>query len=210
VLRALFVALDQWVTQGVEPPKSQVPGPGHRAYSIPLDNGIGFVPQDALGWPNIPGVTYSGLITVRHLFDFGARFDEGIMDTNPPDFSGPVYPSYVSKVDHDGNEVAGIRLPDVAAPVATTTGWGLRSAAFGGSAWDGCEASGQWIPFPATKAERLASGDPRKSLEERYKNHAGYVKEVAKEARKLEQRRLLLPADVQRYVDTAQASDVLK
>ena len=210
VLRALFVALDQWVTQGVEPPKSQVPGPGTRAYSIPLDNGIGFVPQDALGWPNIPGVTYSGLITVRHLFDFGARFDEGIMDTNPPNFSGPVYPSYVSKVDHDGNEIAGIRLPDVAAPIATTSGWGLRAQAFGGSPFDGCEASGQWIPFPTTKAERLATGDPRKSLEERYKNHAGYVKEVAKEARKLEQRRLLLPADVQRYIDAAEASDVLR
>jgi len=210
VLRALFVALDQWVTQDVAPPKSEIPGPGHRAFSIPLDNGIGFVPQDALGWPSIPGVTYSGLITVRHLFDFGPRFDEGIMDVNPPDFSGPVYPSYVSKVDHDGNEVAGIRLPDVAAPIATTSGWGLRSPAFGGGPWDGCEASGQWIPFEKTKAERLAKGDPRPSLEERYKNHAGYVKAVAKEARKLEQRRLLLPADVQRYIEAAQASDVLQ
>ena len=76
VLRALFVALDEWVTQGIKPPKSEVPGPGHRAFSIPLDNGIGYVPQDALGWPDIPGVTYSGLITVRHLFDFGARFDQ--------------------------------------------------------------------------------------------------------------------------------------
>jgi hypothetical protein len=210
VLRALFVALDHWVTQGVKPPKSEVPGPGHRAYSIALDNGIGYVPQAALGWPNIPGVTYSGLITVRHLFDFGPRFDQGIMDTNPPDFSGPVYPSYVSKVDHDGNEVAGIRLPDVAAPIATTTGWGLRAAAFGGGPWDGCESAGQWLPFANTKAERLAAGDPRKSLQERYKDHAGYVKEVAKEARKLHERRLLLPEDVQRYIDAAQASNVLK
>jgi hypothetical protein len=210
VLRALFVALDQWVTQGVEPPKSEIPGPGKRAYSIPLDNGIGFVPQDALGWPSIPGVTYSGLITVRHLFDFGPRFDEGIMDVNPPDFSGPVYPSYVSKVDHDGNEVAGIRLPDVAAPIATMSGWGLRAPAFGGGPWDGCEASGQWIPFETTKAARQAKGDPRKSLEERYKSHAGYVKAVAKEARKLEERRLLLPADVQRYIDAAETSDVLR
>jgi hypothetical protein len=121
-----------------------------------------------------------------------------------------VYPSYVSKVDHDGNEIAGIRLPAVAAPVATTTGWGLRAPAFGGGPWDGCEASGQWIPFTRTKAERLAAGDPRPSLEERYKTHDGYVKEVAKEARKLEQRRLLLPEDVQRYIDAAQASDVLR
>jgi hypothetical protein len=210
VLRALFVALDQWVTGGAKPPKSEVPGPGHRVYSIPLSDGVGFVPQDKLGWPNIPGVTYSGLITVRHLFDFGPDFDDGILTLNPPDFSGPVYPSYVSRVDHDGNEIAGIRLPDVAAPIATTTGWGLRSAAFGGGPWDGCEASGQWIPFEKTKAERLAKGDPRPSLQERYKNHAGYVKAIAKEARKLEQRRLLLPADVQRYIDAAEASDVLQ
>jgi hypothetical protein len=209
-LRALFIALDEWVTRGVRPPKSEVPRPGKAVHSIPLSDGIGHVPQDALGWPNIPGVTYSGLITVRHLFDFGPRFEDGIMDVNPPDFSGPVYPSYVSKVDHDGNEIAGIRLPDVAAPIATTTGWGLRAAAFGGGPLDGCEASGQWIPFETTKAARLARGDPRPSLEERYKTHDSYVKEVAKEARKLEQQRLLLPADAQRYIDAAEASDVLR
>ncbi len=210
VLRALFVSLDEWVTGNVKPPKSEVPGPGMRAFSVGLSDGIGYVPQKELGWPDIPGVTYSGLITVRRLFDFGPRFDEGIMDINPPDFSGPVYPSYVSKVDHDGNEIAGIRLPDVAAPIATTTGWGLRAAAFGGGPKDGCESSGQWIPFKTTKAERVAAGDSRPSLEERYKSHDGYVKAVAKEARKLEQRRLLLPEDVQRYVDAAEASDVLR
>ena len=210
VLRALFVALDEWVTRGVTPPKSEVPNEGTAAYSIPLSDGVGYVPQEALGWPNIPGVTYSGLITVRHLFDWGPDFEAGILANNPPDFSGLVYPSYVSKVDHDGNEVAGIRVPDVAAPIATTTGWALRAPAFGGSDWDGCEASGQWIPFKKTKAERLAAGDPRPSLEERYKDHAAYVKAVEKEARKLEQRRLLLPADVQRYIDAAEASDVLR
>ena len=172
------------------------------------------MPQAALGWPNIPGVTYSGVITVRHLFNFGARFDDGIMDINPPDFSGPVYRSFVSKVDRDGNDVAGIRLPPVEAPIATTSGWALRSAEFGGGPgggnMDGCESSGQWIAFKTTKAEREAVGDPRKSLEERYKSHDGYVKAVAKAARGLEKRRLLLQADVQRYIDEAEASDVLR
>lgn len=206
-LRALFVALDEWVSRDVKPPKSEVPGPGTAVYSIPLASGIGVVPQAALGWPDIPGVTYTGVITVRHLFDFGPLFDDGILTINPPDFSGPVYPSYVSRVDHDGNEVAGIRLPPVEAPIATTTGWALRRAEFGGP--DGCEGSGQWIPFPTTKAERLATGDPRRSLEERYKDLAGYVKAVAKAAEKLQKKRLLLPEDVQRYIDAAQASGVL-
>jgi hypothetical protein len=119
-----------------------------------------------------------------------------------------VYPSFVSKVDKDGNDIAGIRLPPVEVPIATTTGWELRAAAFGGP--DGCESSGQWIPFKTTKAERLAAGDPRRSLEERYKNHDNYVKEVAKAAKHLEKRRLLLPADVQFYIDQAQASNVLQ
>jgi hypothetical protein len=213
-LRALFVALDRWVTRGTRPPRSEVPDKHTGAFSIPVSNGVGVVPQSALGWPNIPGVAYSGLVTVRHLFNFGPRFDHGIMDINPPDFSGPVYPSFVSRVDRDGNEIAGIRLPPVAAPIATTTGWGLRSAAFGGGPaggnMDGCESSGQWIPFKATKAERMAAGDPRKSLEERYGNHDGYVKAVAKAARDLEKRRLLLEQDVQRYIDAAQASTVLQ
>ncbi len=214
-LRALLIALDEWVTEGTKPPKSEVPREDTAVFSVPQPSGLGVVPQEALGWPNIPGVTYTGVITVRHLFDWGPSFDEGILTNNPPDFSGPVYPSFVSRVDKDGNEVAGIRLPPVAAPIATTSGWALRRADplnplndFGGP--DGCESSGQWIPFATTKAERHATGDLRKSLEERYKDHDGYVKEVTKAAEKLEKKRLLLPADVQRYIDEAEASDVLR
>jgi len=92
--------------------------------------------------------------------------------------------------------------------VATTTGWAHRADAFGGP--DGCESDGQHIPFATTKAQREAVGDPRQSLEERYKNHEGYVKEVAKAAEKLEKQRFLLPADVKRYIEEAQASNVLK
>jgi hypothetical protein len=111
-------------------------------------------------------------------------------------------------VDQDGNEVAGIRMPPVEAPIATTTGWALRRAGFGEN--DGCEASGQHIAFKTTKAEREAAGDPRLSLEERYKDHAGYVAAVKRAAEKLHQQRFLLPADVQRYVEQAQASNVLR
>lgn len=135
-------------------------------------------------------------------------FDDGILSNYPPSVDGrPAYPIFVSQVDKDGNELAGVRLPPVEAPIATTTGWALRRAGF--SENEGCEGNGQHIRFKTTKAERLAAGDPRKSLEERYKDHQGYVEEVMKAAEKLEKRRLLLPEDVQRYIDEAQASNVL-
>lgn len=209
-LRALLVALDEWINLGRSPPRSQVPRVSDQTavFSVPLASGLGIVPQDALGWPDIPGVRYTGLITVRHLFDWGPGFAEGILTHNPPAFAGPVYPSFVSRVDEDGNEVAGIRLPPVAVPVATTSGWGLRAAQFGGP--DGCESSGQWIAFPATAAERIAAGDPRSSLEERYHDHDRYVRKVARAARKLARRRLLLAADVQKYIADADASSILR
>ena len=106
----------------------------------------------------------------------------------------PAYPVFVSKVDEDGNELAGVRLPAVEAPIATTTGWALRRDGFGEN--DGCESDGQQIPFATTKAERIAAGDPRLSIEERYKDHDGYVKAVAKAAKNLGKQRFLLSDDV--------------
>jgi hypothetical protein len=211
-LRALFVALEEWVTHGTEPPQSRVPrvadGTAVFAESQPLTV-TGIVPQHELGFPDIPGVTYNGLITTRYLFDFGPMFDShGIMTEYPPEFIGaPTYPSFVSRTDADGNDIAGIRLPPVAVPVATLTGWALRRDGF--ALDDGCEGSGQFIPFAATKAERLAEGDPRPSLQERYKTHGGYVSAVAKAAHELAKERLLLQRDVQRYITAAARSDVL-
>ena len=206
--RALLVALDEWVSQGITPPKSKVPRRARNAAVAVANSGsqTGCVPQAELGWPNIPGVTYNGLITTRYLLDFGVDFDSGILSNYPPSVVGrPAYPIFVSRVDGDGNEVAGIRLPPVEAPVATTTGWALRRAGF--SENEGGESDGQHIPFRATKAERIAVGDPRLSLEERYQDHAGYVKAVTKAAQRLERERFLLPADAQRYIEAARASD---
>ena len=211
-MRALFVALDQWVTDGVAPPESHVPrvsdGTAVFAKSLPATV-TGLVPRFELGFPNIPGVTYTGVVTTRYLFDFGPSFDEGIMTRASPTFvDQPTYPSFVSRTDEDGNEVAGIRLPPVAAPVATTTGWALRRAGFGLD--DGCECSGQSIPLARTEADRREAGDPRGSLEERYGTHAGYVQAVADAARQLMSERLLLERDVQRYIEEAENSDVLR
>jgi hypothetical protein len=211
-MRALFVALDQWVTDGVAPPESRVPrvSDGTAVFAEPRPASVtGVVPQAKLGFPSIPGVTYTGVVTTRRLFDFGPSFDEGIVTSVAPTFVGrPTYPSFVSKTDDDGNEVAGIRLPPVAAPVATTTGWALRRAEFGLD--DGCEGAGQSIPLARTDAERRQVNDPRLSLEERYGTHAGYVRAVADAARNLRSERLLLDRDVERYIDEAESSDVLR
>ena len=131
------------------------------------------------------------------------------MSNYPPSLEGrPAYPIFVSSVDQDGNELAGIRLPPVEAPVATTTGWALRREGYGLN--DGCEGAGQNIPFSKTQAERLATGDPRISLEERYGTHDGYVQAVANAARQLMKQHLLLEEDVQRYIDEAASSNILK
>ena len=211
-LRALLVALDQWVTNGTEPPPSAVPRRSDKtaAMAVPRPGfQTGRVPQEALGWPTIPGVTYSGLITTRYLLDFGPTFaTKGILSIMPPSLDKrPVYPNFVARVDEDGNEIPGIRLPAVAAPISTTTGWALRRAEFGEN--EGCEGAGQNIPFKATKTERMAAGDPRLSLEERYKDRDGYVQAVTKAAEALEKRRLLLPEDVKRFIEQAQASNIL-
>jgi hypothetical protein len=204
-LRALWVALDQWI-DGIAPPPSAVPerANGTAVFAATTANsplGIGTVAQASLGWPTIPGVTYTGLVTVRNLFDFGPQFDQGILTVNPPVATGKVYPSFVSKVDSDGNEIAGIRLPGVAAPVATTAGWNLRSAAFGLN--DGCESTGSLIPFAPDVTTRTAIGDPRPSLAERYGTHAGYVAAVTTVVNDLMAERLLLPADAQAYIAAA-------
>ncbi len=212
LLRALFLALDEWVTRGTEPPKSAVPrksaGTTVEAISEPGSQ-TGRVPQAARGWPTIPGVTYTGLITTRYQLDFGPASAQGILTNYPPNIAGrPIYVNFVSKVDQDGNEVAGIRLPPVAVPTATTTGWALRGAGFGPN--DGCEGAGQHIPFRTTKAERLQAKDPRLSLQERYQTHETYVKAVRQWAQTLEKQRFLLANDVQQYIKAAEQSNVLK
>ena len=209
--RALLVALDRWVSEGIAPPDSRVPrGAENAAFAVTRPGSeVGCVPQAELGWPDIPEVTYTGVITTRYVLDFGPESDQGILSNCPPSVvDRPAYSIFVSKVDEDGNEVAGVRLPEVEAPVATTTGWALRREGFAEN--DGGESDGQHIPFAATKAEREASGDPRLSLEERYGDHEGYVRAVGKVARQLESDGFLLGADVQGYIDRARDSDVLR
>jgi hypothetical protein len=203
VVRALLVDLDEWVSIGRLPPFDQIP----RLLDGTL---VPALPQARVGFPHIPGVVYNGVLHTGDLWNFGPEFDAGILTILPPVLLGTPYQIFVPRTDFDGNDLAGIRVPDVAVPLATYTGWGLRAAAPGDPVpiVDGCDASGQRIPFAATLAERLASGDPRPSLQERYPSHAIYVELVTAVARDLELERLLLDADVQAYIAAAQAAAI--
>ena len=166
------------------------------------------LPQAGVGFPGIPGVTYNGRTTTGDLFDFGPLFGQGILTTLPPLLLGSPYPVFVPTTDADGNDVAGIRLPDVAVPLATYSGWNLRAASFAGG--DLCDQSGQKIDFAQTMAERVAAGDPRLSIEERYPNHGTYVSAVARAANRLHRQRFLLDEDVERIIEAAAESSIGK
>ena len=195
-LRALLVDLDAWVTAGTAPPANRMPGVADGMLVPPL-------PQEGYGFPRIPGVVYNGVHHTGDLWDFGPDFDKGFISVLPPKLKGTPYPVFVPKADADGNDIAGIRMPDVAVPVATYTGWALRADGL-----DGCDANGQKLDFARTKAARLASGDPRLSLEERYADHTAYVEQVSRVARVLKDERFMLEEDVAAAIAAAQAASV--
>jgi Alpha/beta hydrolase domain len=110
----------------------------------------------------------------------------------------------VPQVDADGNEVGGVRLPDIAVPLGTATGWALRSEDAGG-AGELCYLDGSYIPFAKTKAERLAKGDKRLSIEERYRTKADYVMRTKYAATALEKSGYILAEDRERITKRAEA-----
>jgi hypothetical protein len=181
-LRALLVALDQWVTEGEEPPASRVPTLA--AGTLVAPTGVKF--------PDIPGLQAPG---------FADRVDVLTDWVHPESTPTSAYTPLVSQVDGDGNETAGIRLPAIAVPLATHTGWNLYKAPY--PEGELCDREGSYVPFAKTKVERLANGDPRPSLEERYGNHEAYVQRVKEVVRELQEARLLLPEDAARFVDEA-------
>jgi hypothetical protein len=199
VLRALLVDLDEWVSAGVEPPASKLPRVADGTLVPPM-------PQEGVGFPSIPGVIYNGRNHTGDLFDFGPQFDRGILSILPPKLLGTPYPNLVPRTDIDGNDIAGVRLPDVAAPLATYTGWNLRAVPPGAN--DGCDAAGMKVDFAQTRAERISRGDPRLSVEERYPTHDAYVSAVTRAAEDLRAQRLLLDQDVANYIQAAEASPI--
>jgi len=196
-LRALYVALKTWLVQGVEPPAS--------AYPRTSDGTLVPATKAAMGYPTIPNSpSPDGVINSLLDYDFGPQFrysDESGVITNAVPPVKQVIPTLASKVDADGNEVAGIRAVLLQVPLGTYTGW--NPYASGPLLGQECTLSGGYIPFARTRADRLASGDPRLSVEERYGTSGNYHFAVAVAAKRLIAQRYLLPADGARL--TAQA-----
>ncbi|HCR04183.1 MAG TPA: hypothetical protein DIU18_03255 [Gemmatimonadetes bacterium] len=183
---ALTVALYKWVVDGIEPPPSR----------FPKSSDGGLVPSAESGFPRIPGVTYSASYNALRLHDHR---------TLPPQ-QGDSYTVLVGRVDEDGNAIGGIRPPTLSVPIGTHTGWNLQREGFAEGAL--CAGPGSFIPFGADRAERVATGDPRLSLEERYPSHDAYVSAVASAAEALTRDRLLLKRDADEIVRSAENSTI--
>ncbi|MDB5880260.1 MAG: hypothetical protein JWP43_138 [Ramlibacter sp.] len=212
VMRALWVALDNWISNGAAPPASAVASvAAGTAIPVPLngpnqDLGIGAVTAAAIGYPDIPSSInqFSGLVTVRNFWNFGPRFNQGILDNIPGIPTGKYYANYVPKVDANGNDIPGIRTPDVTAPLGSSSGWALRSTNFGGSTngTDGCESAGQFVPFALNDASKVP-GDPRPSLTTLYTDKNGFVAARTAAAQAMLAQGLLLPNDAAKYATNA-------
>jgi hypothetical protein len=194
-MRALLAALDEWVRKGIAPPGSRVPRIGDATA----------VTRESLEaqYTRIPGSAWLSHLPQRLRMDFGPDASSGLI-RYPPVESG-AYPVLVSSLDEDCNEVAGIRLPDVAVPLATYTGWNVRHEEMGqgGLMTSGAPLFGSTLVFPRTRAEREASGDPRRAIAERYASREDYLARVRAAADTLVQDRYLLAEDVERVVAVA-------
>jgi hypothetical protein len=178
----MVVAMNKWVTDGTAPPASQVP-------RIDKDQ---LVAASALRFPRIPSVNVVKTAYAPRRLDLGQE---------PPKV-GEAFPALVPQVDVDGNETSGIRLPELRYPLATYMGWNLRNPSVGAPT-EQYPLIGSMVAFPRTRAEREKSGDPRLSIEERYKDEQEYLGKIEAAARELAKQRFLLEADVPQVVARA-------
>ncbi len=198
--RALLVALQQWMVDGTEPPPSM--------YSKIADRTLAPVESLATPYTGAVNFTLESVSNRKFYLDRGKQFDvedvSGVM-AEPPVARG-AYPLFVPATDADGNDLGGLRNVNVQVPLGTYTGWNPRKAGF--SEGDSCDLTGGYVPFFRTQAQRLAAGDPRPSLAERYPTHADYVARVTAAANALVAQRVLLPEDAALMINQANTAVV--
>jgi Alpha/beta hydrolase domain len=178
-MRALLVALEGWLAEGKQPPASVYP------LIAPPSGKTQLVPLSEYAFPKIPGIATPRYYRQPFQLDFS---------TEPPKL-GPPFPTPVPQVNADGNETSGILMPEIQVPLASYTGWNLRSHKIG--APDQLYSmAGSWIPFPVNKAERRKLKDPRSSIEERYPTKDVYLEKITAVAQQLVKDGFLLDRDI--------------
>jgi len=199
LLRAALVNLDRWVGEGVEPPPSAVPR---------LADGTAVTPESTRAiYAAIPGARFPDRVSRPLRLDFGPQVERGVV-AYPPKIGAP-FVTFVSAVDADGNDRAGVRPFELRVPLATFTGWNPRHPEQGAPG-DLMAMMGSTLPFARTAAERARTGDPRPSIEERYRGRDDYQARVRREAEAMVAERHLLAEDVDALVERAgQLWDVL-
>ena len=181
--RAMIANMDAWARTGTTPPPS----------AYPTISAHTLVPLREVAFPRIPHVELPSETNTAYRLDYGPNWRNGILAVQPPHVGEP-FPVLVPQVDADGNELGGIRLPEISVPLATYTGWNLRDPSIGG-AWQRLAMEGSYLPFPKSASERKQSGDPRKSIAERYPDREAYLGRFTRAADELIQQRWILPED---------------
>ncbi len=187
--RAMITNMDAWVRAGTPPPPNSYPK---------IADGT-LVPLSAYAFPKIPGVNLSHEANRAYRLDFGPDWTRGILSAQPPRVGKPS-PVLVPQVDADGNEHDGVRLPEITVPLATYASWSLRDPSIGAPD-QRVSFELSYIPFPRTATERIAKGDPRKSIAERYAGRDDYMSRYAKAVDKLVAERWILPEDREALLD---------
>lgn len=196
--------LVDWVSKDKEPLPSQYPTLAHGDLVAPNAKALGW---PAIGGAPLPDEHINPMIEQKFGPGLKARDLSGSLTLQPP-VIGRTFTSLVPRLDADGNETSGVRSVQLQVPIGTYTGWNIESK--GVDAGKNCGFNGGFIPFARTKADRLAKGDPRLSLEERYGDHAGFVAKVREAAARQQAAGWLLPDDAARIVANAETSEVLK
>jgi hypothetical protein len=187
--RAMITNMNAWVKDGVQPPPS--------AYPRVSDGTL--VPLDKLAFPRVPNMTVPTNLNEAWRLDLGPEWKNGVITKQPP-VVGKAFPVLVPQVDADGNDRAGVHIPEMRVPLATYTGWNLRDPSIGAPD-QRVSFIGSYVPFAKTAAEREKTGDRRLSIAERYTGREDYLKRYRDAADELVRERWLLPEDVPAVMD---------
>jgi hypothetical protein len=190
--RALLLDLDAWVHSGKEPPPSRYPT---------IAKGE-LVDRAAVRFPKIPKFTFPDYMPQVWRMDFGPEFEAKGIIANEPPLLGKSYEVLVPQVDSSGNDLSGVRIPEVAAPLGTHMGWNVTIPQLKDLHYL-AGLVGSFIPFPKTREEREATGDSRLSIEERYKGRDEYLRQVRQVANQLVRERFMLAGDVDGAMERA-------